>query len=261
MSEPFVLYELSGNVARITLNRAAERNTISGEMLDQLSECLILADEDPEVRVIVLSGEGDFFCAGLDLNGSGTAQDIESGTFGPTINLRNAPPCVLHSIDKPTICALGSAAGYGFDIAICCDIRVMSEQAKLSAAFVRRGILPDSGGTWKLPRLLGWSKASELIFTGRTLNAEEALSYGLVSEVAQHDDLLERALSVAHEIASNAPLAVQGAKRMMRMGLDDQFNEHVHRIYLQLLPLFETADFQEGIAAFRDKRPAKFVGR
>ncbi len=169
---------------------------------------------------------------------------------------------MLHEIDKPTICALnGSAAGYGFDMAMGCDMRLMSDKAKLSAAFTRRGIVPESGGTWLLPRLLGWAKAAELIFTGRTLNARESLELGLVSSICAPEEVADKAAALAAEIASSAPLAVQASKRMMRMGLEETFNDHVHHVYLQLLPLMQTEDQREGMAAFMEKRDAVFKGR
>jgi enoyl-CoA hydratase/carnithine racemase len=178
------------------------------------------------------------------------------------LDLKTAPPTVLFNMDKPTICAInGAAAGYGMDTALGCDIRIMSERAKLSAAFVKRGIVPESGGTWYLPRLLGWSKAAELIFTGRTLSAEESLELGLATYVVPDAELMTRARSLALEIAANAPLAVQSAKRMMRMGQNEPFNDHVHHVYLQFLTLMRTADAKEGMLSFVEKRPAEFKGR
>src|SRR5580698_11183924 len=190
-----VLYATADHVATITLNRPERMNTISGPMLRQLTERLLQADADRDVRVIVLTGTGRAFCAGLDLTevtrpGGG---GITSGASNATdLDLRNTPPTVLFNLGKPTICALnGSAAGYGMDTALGCDIRIMAKSAKMAAAFTKRGIVPESGGTWFLPRLLGWSKAAELIFTGRTLSADESLAVGLVSEVV--DDPLKRA--------------------------------------------------------------------
>jgi len=121
--------------------------------------------------------------------------------------------------------------------------------------------VPESGGTWLLPRLLGWSKAAEIIFTGRTLSARECVDHGLASEVVAPERLAGRAREIAAEIASNAPLAVQASKRLMRMGLNETFNDHVHHVFLQLLPLFRSQDAREGMVSFMEKRPAKFTGR
>ena len=178
------------------------------------------------------------------------------------LDLRNTPPTILFNLDKPTICALnGAAAGYGLDTALGCDIRIMGESSKLAAAFVKRGVVPESGGTWLLPRLVGWSKAAELIFTGRTLSAADSLALGLAYEVVPDAELMTRARAVAAEIAANAPLAVQSAKRLMRMGMEETFNDHVHHVYLQFLQLVRTQDFREGMTSFLEKRPADFQGR
>ena len=265
---PEVLYDVADHIATITFNRPERQNTISGPMLDAFTQRLIEANEDDEVRAVVITGTGRFFCAGLDLRGGGIASGLsEQGESEPrppatNLDLRNTPPTVLHGVDKPTICALnGSAAGYGMDMALGCDIRIMSDAAKLSAAFTARGVLPESGGTWILPRLLGWSKAAELVFSGRTLSAAECLSMGLVSKVVAADEVAESARGLAEEITANAPLAVQAAKRMMRMGMNENFNDHVHHVFLQLLPLFKSADFREGMAAFMERRPPEFKGR
>ncbi|HWD28142.1 MAG TPA: enoyl-CoA hydratase-related protein [Rhizomicrobium sp.] len=259
-----VLYEVADHIATITLNAPARMNTISGPMLSRLSQCLLEADKDANVRCIVLTGNGRAFCAGLDLRQAtqGTGMGIGSGAGATDLDLRNTPPTVLHAINTPVICAVnGGAAGYGADTAIGCDIRIMGESAKMALAFVKRGILPESGGTWLLPRLIGWEKAAKLIFTGRTLSAKECVEMGLASEVVPDAELMARARALASEIAANAPLAVAAAKRMMRMGLSEPFDEHVHHVYLQLLPLMRTADAREGMLAFMEKRTPKFEGK
>lgn len=261
-----VLYEVADGVATLTLNRPDRMNTISGPMLAKLSELLLQANADPAVRVVVLTGAGKAFCAGLDLvdatQGTGIGAQRENAPVSVNIDLRDAPPTVLFAMDKPTICALnGSAAGYGMDIATGCDIRVMAESAKLAPAFVKRGVVPESGGTWLLPRLLGWERAAEIIFTGRTLPAQECKEIGLVSRVVKDAEFAEAVRTLAQEIAANAPLAVQSSKRLMRMGLEQQFGDHVHHVYMHVIQLFRTKDFKEGMASFLEKRPAKFEGR
>ena len=208
MSDNQMLYVVENNVATITFNRPEQQNTISGSMLNRLSELLIEADADTEVRAIIITGSGKFFCAGLDLRGSDITDNITSDRPKATLDLRNTPPTVLHNLDTPTIAAVnGSAAGYGMDLALGCDIRIMADNAKLAAAFTARGVVPESGGTWILPRLIGWSRASEIIFTGKTLNAAECKEMGLVSHVTNNNEVGERANTIAKEIASRAPLA------------------------------------------------------
>lgn len=263
-----VLYEVADHIATITLNAPQRMNTISGPMLGALSHHLLQADRDRDVRCIVLTGNGRAFCAGLDLAAqmagpTGTLGNLGSADTVPgEFELRDAPPIVLHQLDTPTVCALnGGAAGYGLDIALGCDIRVAAESAKLNSGFAKRGILPESGGTWLLPRMLGYAKAAELAFTGRTLRAAEALELGLVNHVVPDAELVDRSRELAAEIAANAPLAVRAIKRMMRAAETETFEQNVHHVFLQLLPLMRTKDFTEGVAAFMEKRPPQFTGR
>ena len=262
--EHAMLYTVEDHVATITFNRPEQQNTISGAMLNRFSEMLLAADQDVDVRAIIVTGTGKFFCAGLDLRGSDITNNLadKKRRSPTTLGLRNTPPTVLHNIDTPTIAALnGSAAGYGMDLALGCDIRIMADTAKLAAAFTARGVVPESGGTWILPRLIGWSKASEIIFTGKTLVASECEEMGLVSHVVNNNEVGARALEMAKQIASMAPLAVQSSKRMMRMSMNETFNDHVHHVFLQLLPLFQSDDFKEGMASFMEKRDADFRGQ
>ena len=266
MSE--VLYEVSDHVATITLNAPTRMNTISGPMLAALSERLLESDRDRDVRCIVLTGAGRAFCAGLDLAAQMSGPKGSLGNLGSLdanpgeFDLRDAPPIVLHNLDTPTVCALnGGAAGYGLDLALGCDVRIAAESAKLNPGFAKRGILPESGGTWLLPRMVGYAKAAEIAFTGRTLSAKEAMDFGLVNRVVADGDLPAAAGSLAAEIAANAPLAVRAIKRMMRAAETETFEQNVHHVFLQLLPLFRTEDFREGVAAFMEKRSPTFTGR
>lgn len=264
-----VLYEVADHIATITLNAPGRMNTISGAMLDQLSERLLQADRDREVRCIVLTGAGKAFCAGLDMAAQmgaskGSLGGLSDGSEGVPgeLDLRFTPPTVLHNLDTPTICALnGGAAGYGLDIALGCDIRVAAQSAKLNPGFAKRGILPESGGTWLLPRMIGYAKAAEIAFTGRTLKADEAHELGLLNHVVADEHFQDAVRELAGEIAANAPLAVRAIKRMMRAAETESFDQNVHHVFLQLLPLLRTDDFREGVSAYMEKRPPKFTGR
>jgi enoyl-CoA hydratase/carnithine racemase len=257
-----LLYAVDGGVATITLNRPERLNAISGPMLNALSARMIEADDDRSVRVLVITGAGRGFCAGLDLAAQSSGDGLEIGGRAGELDLRTAPPTVLHEIDVPTICMLnGPAAGYGMDLALGCDIRVAAESAKMAAAFTKRGILPESGGTWLLPRLVGYAKAAEITFTGATLSATVCLDLGIVNRLVPDAALADEVGRLAAEIAANAPLAVRATKRMLRAGADEAFPDHVQRVFLQLLPLFQTKDFGEGVASFLEKRPARFSGR
>jgi enoyl-CoA hydratase/carnithine racemase len=264
-----VVYDVADHVATLTLNAPERMNTISGVMLTEISELLLRADRDPEVRCIVLTGAGRAFCAGLDLQAQMAGPKGGLGNLGGSgesftgeFDLRSAPPVVLHNLDTPTICALnGGSAGYGLDLALGCDIRIAVDTAKLNPGFAKRGILPESGGTWLLPRMVGYAKAAEIAFTGRTLTAAEALELGLVNHVVSSEEFVERTTALATEIAANAPLAVRAIKRMMRAAETETFEQNVHHVFLQLLPLLRTNDFSEGVAAFMEKRDPEFHGR
>lgn len=259
-----LLYDVSDGIGVITFNRPDRMNTITHRMLEALSRRLLEADADPKVRVVVITGNGRAWCAGLDVGAAVSGEGIGgdgAGSGTGEFNLRDAPPVVLHKIDTPTIAALnGGAAGYGMDLALGCDIRIAADNAKLSAAYTARGLVPESGGTWLLPRIVGWSKAAELLFTARTLTAADALELGLVSQVVPGDELRDTAMALASEVAANAPLAVRASKRLMRHAMTEGLEDHVQRQYLALLPLFGTKDFREGLASYLEKRPADFQG-
>lgn len=258
------LYEVSERIATITLNRPDKMNTLGGSMLQLLSDYILQAERDPDVRVIILTGNGRAFCAGLDLASAVGRTGSAAGPATPTVTIdaKSAPPTVIFNCEKPIICAInGAAAGYGMDMALACDIRIMAESAKFAPTPVKRGIVPESGGTWILPRLIGWEKAAEIFFTARNLGADESKSLGLCAHVVADNELMKAARDLAMDIAANAPLAVQSAKRLMKMGSSQQFNDHCHHVYMNFLQLMRTDDTREGMTAFNEKRSPNFQGR
>ena len=147
------------------------------------------------------------------------------------------------------------------DMTLLCDIRIMSDKGKMAAITARRNVVPESGGTWLLPKLVGWAKAAELYYRGRTVDAEESLSLGLVNTVVPHDELMTTAMTWAQEIADNAPVAVQTTKRMMRMGMEESYDTSVDHLMMHLHGLFQSKDFEEGLKAFLEKRKPECTGR
>ena len=259
-----LLYEKTDHVAVVTLNRPDRLNAISVAMLQAMTEALLDVERDSNVRVVILTGAGRGFCSGLDLKEAAEGKGIGGALGGGAahIGTRDLPTVVLHQLDTPVICAInGAAAGYGLDLTLGCDIRLMSDAAKLAPAFARRGILPESGGTWYLPRLVGWARACEIGFLGDDLSPERALELGLVNAVVPAAELMDRAHAMAEKIAGNAPLGIKAMKRLYRHGLSEDFEAHSHHVLMQLLTLFRSQDFQEGIASFMERRPPQFKGR
>jgi enoyl-CoA hydratase/carnithine racemase len=258
-----LLAERDGHVLILTFNRPERLNAISGPMLTAFSRLLVEANRDPEVRVVIITGAGRGFCSGLDLVDSGPGAR-QGARVAPQqlFDLHSSPPTVLWNMDKPVICALnGAAAGYGMDLALLCDMRIAGENGKLAAVTARRNLLPESGGSWLLPRLAGWAKATEMFFRGQTLNAHECKEAGLVNTVVPDAELMDTARTWAQEIAANAPAAVQATKRMMRLGLNETYETTVDHLMVHLRVLFGMEDFKEGVNAFMEKRNPTFTGR
>jgi enoyl-CoA hydratase/carnithine racemase len=252
-----------GHVATITLDRPDRLNAISVPMLVDLGRLLVECDADREVRVIVLTGAGRGFCSGLDLQdvAAGTGIGSSGGGGGGNLRVDDSPPFVLRRMDTPVVCALnGPAAGYGMDLALGCDLVIASDTASFTPP-VKRGVIPESGGTWLLPRLVGWQKACEITLLARKLDSSEMLRLGLVNVVVPHDDFERTVAEWVAELAGQPPLAVAAAKRTMRLGLDSPFEANAHHVLAELMGLFRSKDFGEAVSAFLEKRDPTYEGR
>tara|TARA_A100000164_G_C21883143_1_gene761304 strand:+ start:258 stop:1097 length:840 start_codon:yes stop_codon:yes gene_type:complete len=261
-----VVVENRANVRWIKLNRPQVMNAITSEMLSTLNEELKKADESKETRVIVLTGEGKGFCSGLDLKQAAAGEGIGGSDLANAgarhYSTREICTVTLQRIDTPVIAALnGPAAGYGLDLALGCDIRIMSERAKLMPGFAKMGVIPESGGTWYLPRLLGWAKACEIAMLGENLSASEAESCGLINKAVAEQDFESTVNEWAEKIAANAPLAIQEMKRLFRHGLTQDFESHSHHVLMSVMNLFKSEDFKIGVKSFATKVEPKFIGK
>jgi len=258
-----LIYTKEGNIATITLNRPERLNAFTGAMTQGLMQAIDDANADDEIRVIVITGAGRGFCSGLDLAAQAAGQGAASSgqPRRPRISSRHLSTLML-SLDKPTIASVnGPAIGWGFELAQLCDIRVASEKAVLGDMHVKRGLVPDNGGHWLLPRLIGWAKACEIMFLGERMDAKEAERIGLVNKVVPDEELAQTTKEWATKIANNAPLAVQMSKKQMRLGLSSDYESNLEFSVFAQGTLFQTEDFREGVRSFTEKREPVFKGR
>lgn len=265
--DELVLIERNDGVALVTLNNPALLNPISDiAMVDALTGALHALDRDRDVRSIILTGAGKGFSSGGNLAKIGQPGELGGGPPAETPAGYKAGiqriPLLFEAMEVPVIAAVnGAAIGAGCDLACMCDIRIAGERAKFAESFVKLGLIPGDGGAWLLPRVVGFSKACEMAFTGEMLDARQALACGLVSQVVPDAELLDAARDLAARIAANPPHAVRMAKRLMRQARNQRLDEHLETAAAYQALVHTTADHHEAIAAFREKRAPTFVGQ
>ncbi|EZH66648.1 enoyl-CoA hydratase/isomerase family protein [Geomicrobium sediminis] len=258
-----ILVETKDGVRTLKLNRPERLNAVNSQLSLEIVQAFKEASLDDEVRAVIVTGNGRGFCAGLDLEDLGNRKASEKTRHETLDDLGWVGHQALGIVqcDKPVIAAInGVAAGAGFALSLACDIRFISESAKVTTGYIRRGLSPDAGMSYFLPRLIGYPKAAELIFTGRDIAAQEAKELGLVNDVLPDDELYNHALNLAKEIAAGPPVAMTYSKRLLTASNDIDLTTLLKQEYLLIQKCFQTNDVQEGVQAFLEKRKPVFQG-
>ncbi len=249
-----------GHVAVVTLSRPEALNAISGQVADELAGALLAAAADPDAWVVLLDADGQkAFCVGADLKERNQLDD--AGWLRNRILMRGMFDS-LRALPQPTIASVfGFALGGGFELALSCDLIVASEDAVFGLPETRVGIVPGGGGTQLLARRIGLARAKEMVFTGRRIFAEEALSWGLANRVVPRDQLAADTMALARDVCSNSPVGVREAKAAMDRGLEVPMQQGIELEDLAWRRAVASDDRREGIAAFNEKRDPRWSGR
>ncbi len=257
-----VLYNVSNGIALLTLNRPDRRNSFTLSMIHRWADLLIEANADTNVRVIVVTGAGGAFCAGIDLD---VLETIERTPLARRNFLTDEVHRVARAVeasDKPIIAAVpGAAVGAGMDMALMCDIRIAAQSARFAESYVNLGLVPGDGGAYYLPRLVGTAKALELLLTGDTLTGQEAAELGIANHVVSDDALMDTTMTLAAKIASKPPMAVQLIRRTVYQSQNTDLKTALDLVASHMGVAMLTEDHQEALTAFREKRPGNYQGK
>jgi enoyl-CoA hydratase len=256
----FIRYEVADHIATITIDRPEKKGAMTYAMLGDFIATVRRASTDDAARVVIVTGAPGTFCAGTDLADLATIPGTERGTRGTAEEHDVWWPLVKCA--KPVIAAVdGPAIGMGVEFTSQCDVRVASTRARFGWVFVHRGLVPDTGaGTWLLPRLIGVPAALDLLYSGRIIEADEALALGFVREVVEPDALLPRAHELAQAYLAGSPFAIARIKSLAYEGLARDVDEHMRAHVEALSACFKSNDHAEGVASFLERRPPEFTG-
>lgn len=263
MSYSDLILERRGHVAIITLNRPDKLNALGGALRREMREVAAEVRHDDAVRAVIWTGAGRGFCSGADLTGAPVSEQEQNRSERlDEYGWVGEQAMAVYRLDKPTIAAVnGVAAGAGMSLALACDMRIGSEQARFKVVFIERSLSPDSGLSYFLPRIVGYSRACDLVYTSRTVDAEEAFRIGLLDRVVSAERLLDDALAVADQIAGWPPMAMQMSKRVLQASMENTLEAQL-RYESTSLSFGRRAvnDARESLASFREKRRPVYTG-
>ena len=266
MSYEAITFERRGHVALVTMNRPDKLNAVNDVLQQELRAACAIVEADDEIRVMILTGAGRGFCSGADLNGSRPPLDpaspptqverMDEFNWGAHLVL------TFGALTKPTIAAVnGVAAGAGLGLALSCDLRVGAASARFKTVFAERSMSPDTGVSYLLPRVIGYSRAVDMIFTSRTVEAEEAYRLGILDRLAPDDRLIDESLSLAEAIAKWPPMAIRSAKRVTLRNLEADLEQSLrNEIGSLAIARLAPHDVAESLASFRERREPHFTG-
>ena len=265
MDNPAVLIDQSGGILTVTINRPDRLNALTPAAAGEVTAILEQARADDAIRVVILTGAGRAFCSGADLAEQRPAGESDLPPRAERLDELQwfgRLALALAGIDKPVIGAInGVAAGAGFALALGCDVRIASNDARFSSIFVKRGLSPDTGTTFYLPRLIGLARAYEAVYTGRMIGAAEAERIGLVNQVVAPEEILVTAQRLAGELAAGPPIALQLTRRAIQQSLSNDLLAQLKLEGRSVGFCASTEDFKEGVRSFLEKRPPRFTGR
>ena len=258
-----LIFEVQDNIATIRLNRPEKYNAFTSEMLKAWADALRESAARDDVHVIVVTGTGKGFCSGGDVGNMHNRK--EDSAYSRKLFLAEQVhqiPLTLDSIDKPVLVAVnGVATGAGMDMALMGDIRIAARSARFAETYVKVGLFAGDGGTWYLPRIVGMSKALELFWTARFVDADEALSLGIVNKVVEDDQLMAATYEMAAQISAQPQLAVRMMKRAAKQSMAMDLRTHLEMASSHMAAMYSTEDHKEAATAFKEKRPPVFKGR